>query len=217
MTNQEYEVEIGYRIEELKKYRKEICSLAGKIIGNNLFLEDFFFCASADRCTGLIDGFICMLEQRNLTCVGAMLRLQMDNCLRSYAAFVAQNKNEVVNCIIDGEPINKKKDNLGKNLSDGNLKDRITNEVDPQFKQVYDQASGYIHLSSKAFYQMIDEVKDYRISFQVGNSLPEKRNPVLIEAADAFVHFVELHQKMLRAVADSKQRADEYIQKESEI
>ena len=177
-------------------------------------MEDFFFCASADRCTDLIDGFISMLKQRNLTCVGALLRLQMDNCMKSYAAFVAQDKNDVVHCLIDGEKINKKKDNQGKVLSDAHLKNRIAKELDPCFDQVYEQASGYIHLSSKAFYQMLDSVEDGHINFQVGLDLPIRRNPVLIEAADAFIHFVELQQKMLLAVADSKRRTDAELEKE---
>lgn len=208
MTNEEYAEQIQPIINNLIKQRQEMGNIAKEIIGHNLFIEDLFFCTSADRCTGLIDGFINMLEQRNLTCVGALLRLQMDNCLRTYAAFIAQDKKAVVHCIIDGEQINKQKDNQGKFLSDGHLKDRITKEIDPQFRQVYDQASGYIHLSSKAFYQMIDEIKDNSINFQVGLALPEKRNPVLIEAANAFFHFVKLHQKLLFAVVESKRRTD---------
>lgn len=93
-------------------------------------------------------------------------------------------------------------------LSDGYLKKRITRDLDSQFSQVYDQASGYIHLSSKAFYQMILQVKDSTINFQIGISLPEKMNPVLIEAANAYIHFVKLHQTMLFAVAESKRRTD---------
>ena len=46
------------------------------------------------------------------------------------------------------------------------------------------------------------------IEWQVGIELPEKRNPVLIEAADAFIHFVQLHFRMLEAVAKSKERFD---------
>ena len=76
--------------------------------------EDFFFCTAADRCIRLIDGFIPMLQNRDLTCAGVLLRMQMDNCMRTYAPFIAEDRNAVVNCIIDGNPINKLKDANGK-------------------------------------------------------------------------------------------------------
>lgn len=92
MNNTEYYDVVEKRIERLMELRKQGISLAKGIIGESLFKEDFFFCASADRCLKLIDGFTDMLRKRNLTCVGALLRLQMDNCMRSYAAFIAQKK-----------------------------------------------------------------------------------------------------------------------------
>ena len=92
-------------------------------------------------------------------------------------------------------------------VTDGYLK-RELSKVDTRFTDVYNQASGYIHLSEKAFYQTVVKVEDDSIEWQVGRELPEKRNSVLIEAADAFIHFVKLHFKMLEAVADSKRRVD---------
>lgn len=207
MTNTDYFDMIEKRIVRLMELRKQGISLTKGIIGETLFKEDFFFCASADRCLNLIDGFADMLRKRNLTCVGALLRLQMDNCMRSYAAFIAKDKETVIDCIISGDSINKQLSKDGTKMTDGYLK-RELSKVDTRFADVYNQASGYIHLSEKAFYQTVVKVEDDSIEWQVGRELPEKRNPVLIEAADAFIHFVKLHFKMLEAVADSKRRVD---------
>lgn len=207
MNNNEYAIEIDNRIMILNRTKKECIATAAGIIGNNLFKEDFFFCASADRCINLVDGMIDLLQKRNLTCVGALLRLQMDNCLRTYAAFIANDKDKVVDCIISGNPINKEKDVNGNRLNDGYLKKEL-NKIDPLFENVYNQASGFIHLSSKAFYQTIDACENNKIEFHVGGELSEKRNVNLIEAADAFIHFIQLHIKMLNAVADSKKIYD---------
>lgn len=203
MTNTDYFDMTEKRIVRLMELRKQGISLTKGIIGETLFKEDFFFCASADRCLNLIDGFTDMLRKRNLTCVGALLRLQMDNCMRSYAAFIAKDKETVIDCIISGDSINKQLSKDGTKMTDGYLK-RELSKVDTRFADVYNQASGYIHLSEKAFYQTVVKVEDDSIEWQVGRELPEKRNPVLIEAADAFIHFVKLHFKMLEAVADSK-------------
>lgn len=205
MDNQAYFVTIEQKISGLKELREQGKSLAADIISETFLKEDFFFLASLDRCMNLIDGFICMLQERNLTCAGALLRLQMDNCLRTYAPFVAKDRDAVFDCIITGEPINKLQSNDGKNMSDAYLKTSLA-QYDRNFAKVYDNVCGFIHLSEKAFYQMIEKCEGNKFEFQVGLKLPEKRNPVLIEAADAFIHYVELHFSLLKIIADSKKQ-----------
>lgn len=207
MTNEEYIIQLDPRLEALRKMREQAVSITRGIIGETLLLEDLFFMSSADRCIRLIDGLIPMLATRNLTCAGVLLRMQMDNCMRTYAAFIAEDKNEVIQCIIDGNPIKKLKDKNGNKMVDGYLKDEIT-KIDSKFGTVYDKASGFVHLSEKAFYQTVDKVEDYGIGFLIGEPLPEKRNEPLLECADAYIHFVQLHFKMLNAVVDSKKQYD---------
>lgn len=207
MTNQEYFVVLSPKVETLQNLRNSGKAIAAGIIGQSLLKEDFFFCASMDRSLNLIDGFICMLQNRNLTCAGALLRLQLDNCMRTYAAFIAQDKEAVVDCIISGNRIDKQKSKEGKPLSDAYLREALS-KLDNRFSDVYKQASGFIHLSEKAFYQTVVTCEDFHIEFQIGGTLPEKRNPNLIECLDAFIHFTELHFKMLTAVAESKRRFD---------
>ena len=207
MTNEEYRKALVSRIEQLQAMRKKAVSIAAGIIGENLCMDDLFFCASVDRCIRLIDGFIPMLQERNLTCAGVLLRMQMDNCMRTYAAFIADDRNAAVQCVIDGNPIKNLKDTNGKKMTDGHLKDEIT-KIDSVFSKVYDNASGYVHLSEKAFYQTVEKCADNRLEFQIGQPLPEKRNDPLLESADAYIHFVNLHFKMLQAVVESKGRFD---------
>ena len=93
-----------------------------------------------------------------------------------------------------------------KKLSDGHLKDELS-KLDDKFKTVYDQASGFIHLSEKAFYQtIVGTDTNGMVMMQIGDTLPEKRNEPLIECAEAFLHFIKLHYSMLYPVVDSKMR-----------
>ena len=208
MTNDEYFTKLAPKIEALTALSTEALSLCQGIIGRSLTKEDFYFSASANRCINLITGFIDMLQSRNLTCAGVLLRMQMDNCMRTYAAFIAEDCDEVVDCIIQGGKVSDHKDKNGKRMSDGYLKDELSKQ-DSVFADVYDQASGYVHLSEKAFYQMVASCEDCKVNFYAGPNLLERHNPVLIEAAKAFIHFVKLHFKMLEAVAESKKRFDE--------
>ena len=207
MTNDEYFVELESKVEILTGLSTEALELCKGIIGRSLTKDDFFFSAAANRCINLINGFVAMLQTRNLTCAGVLLRMQMDNCMRTYAAFIAEDRTVVVDCIIHGGRVKDYKDKNGKLMFDGYLKDELT-KWDPVFAQVYDQASGYVHLSDKAFYQMVESCDDSIISLYAGPNLLERHNPALIEAAEAFIHFVKLHFKMLKAVAESKERFD---------
>lgn len=211
MTNEEYFEILPTKIEELLKLRDTGKKYAAGIIGQTLLKEDFFFSASTNRCMNLIDGFIYMLQKRNLTCAGALLRLQLDNCMRTYAAFIAEDKEKVIDCIISGERIDKQKSKDGKSLKDGYLKDELS-KLDPGFSIVYDNTSGYIHLSDKAFYQTVKSCDNEVIEWVIGTTLLERFNPLLIESADAFVHFVQLHYQILSAVVKSKERVDREYQ-----
>lgn len=208
MTNEEYFEALKIINVSFVELRSKGILLVKDIVGENLTQDDLFFCSALDRCLHLMDGLAPMLKARNLTCSGAIVRMQMDNCMRTYAAFIAADKEAVINCLIRGTPIRKEKDEKGNRMTDGYLKDEIT-KIDRTFNQVYDQASGYIHLSEKAFYQTVNEIDDDgKLTIQVGSELPEKRNAPLLECAEAFTHFIILHYKMLTAVAESKQRFD---------
>lgn len=127
--------------------------------------------------------------------------------MRTYAAFIAEDRNAVIRCILDGTPIKSLKDAKGNKMLDGYLKDEVA-KIDPIFSKIYNNASGYVHLSEKAFYQTVDFCDNYEIGIQIGQPIPEKRNALLLEAAAAYIHFVNLHFKMLQAVVESKQRFD---------
>ncbi len=207
MDNETYFYELDSRISQIQNLRKQCASLAQGIIGENLLKEDFFFCAALDRCIQLSEGFIPLLQQRNLTCVGAMLRLQMDNCMRTYAPFTAENKDAVIDCIINGEKIGNQKDLEGNKLTDYNLKNKMS-KFNESFPKVYDQASGFIHLSHKAFYQTVSNVSKCTISCQIGCPLQERFNPKLLEAADAFIHFTKLFYSFLFKIINAKKNFD---------
>lgn len=207
MNNEEYYELLNNEKKTLDELKRQGVELAQGVIGKNLFKDDLFFCATINRCINLIDGFYLLLNTRNLTCAGAILRLQLDNCLRTYAAFIAEDRSKVIECIINGRRIDKEKDTQGHKMTDGYLKEKL-GELDPSIIMIYDNTSGYIHLSDKAFYETVVNCDNNGLGFQIGRELPERRNPVLVEMLGAFIHFIRLHYKMVTAVADSKQRYD---------
>lgn len=78
------------------------------------------------------------------------MRLQLDNCMRTYAAFIAADKDAVIDCVISGNRIDKQKSKDGNLLKDVYLKNELS-KLDTGFSAVYDNTSGYIHFSDRAF------------------------------------------------------------------
>ncbi|MPM18869.1 hypothetical protein SDC9_65286 [bioreactor metagenome] len=62
-------------INSIAQLRKNAINISRVVIGDSLILEDLYFIASIDKCVRVIDGFIPLLQQRNLTCIGALLRM----------------------------------------------------------------------------------------------------------------------------------------------
>lgn len=48
------------------------------------------------------------------------------------------------------------------------------------------------------------EADNYHVEFTIGLPLNEKANVILLEAADAFLHYLQLQNSLLIKVADSK-------------
>lgn len=218
ISNDEYYDKISILEKTLEVLRKKTLSLTAKVVDETLYKEDLYYCAAADRNTHLIDGFVDMLKTRNLTCAGVLLRIQIDTCMRTYAAFIAQDRDALISGMIEGEALNKYLSEEGKNMTDGYLNKRIEQLV-PSFKGVYNKASGYVHMSGPAFFQTVakfnlDGTVAY-VSFQCGSELPERRNWVLLQAADLFIKYVQLFHKMLEALADSKARIEDSFELEN--
>lgn len=103
MDNIEYEKILNTRLHGVSLVRKELIDISKRIIGNSLYMEDLFFTSAIDRSIALLDGLSSMLQSRNLTCAGILLRSQLDNCMRVFAAFIAEDRKNFINNFMDGK------------------------------------------------------------------------------------------------------------------
>ena len=210
---EEYKSKITDISIQIQQYKDEIAVLTDRIVGNDLEKDDFYFLAALDRAIHLIDGFLWMLEKRNITCAGALLRLQIDNCLRVYAPYIAKNREDVINTIIyEDKQLDRSPDNQGKRMNDGRLKNRLAEKY-PEVKSVYEKCSGFIHLSDIAFYQTVNRMDQNGISLSVGGKLPARYNDTLISLAQAYLHFCKIFVDLLLPVAEAKKQIEEMLEK----
>ena len=196
MTNEEFSAFADAKCIELTQLSAAYIQLAKGILGKTLLQHDLYYCANINRAIQLIDGFKMLLKERNLICVSAIVRLQIDNCARTVAPLIAENEQDRIDNI---------KAKGGGNLSDKRLVDFLS-KYDKQIKTVYQSTSGAIHFSEKAFYACVSAPKDreYQITLNIGNPLEEKCNEPLKECAEAFCHYIRFHQSLLSLEADWK-------------
>lgn len=203
-----YQVWLEQTVARQEAARKEGVQLAAAVIGQTLYTEDLYVISLIDKCIRLIDGFKNMLEQRNLTCAGILLRIQIDNCLRTYALYVAADKQEVVNSILDGSiQLNKLKAKDGSRMTDQYLRQQLE-KVDRRFGTVYKESSGYIHHSEKAFYTIASTNEPNIIELDMGHTLPQRFDAILKECAEAFLFFVGIQYILTQPIVESKKRID---------
>lgn len=204
MNVTEYDKEIESLLCELAHINDQAIDIAKGIIGHTILLVDLGFVSLLNRSLQLTDGFISMIKIRNLTCAGALLRLQLDNCMRLYALYIAEDRNIFVKNLMNGEKIDRLKDKDGKQMKDYYLKQELT-KLDTQFSKVYENSSGYIHFSGKAFYQSVSASDNKTINFQVSHDLPEKLNPILLECVHAYIYYLKFFYRLIQGAIDAKE------------
>ena len=207
MTNEKYYDEIKPKLESLEDLKRNATEIGQKVVGESLFKQDLFFCSVLDRFVKLTDGFKILIKNRNLTCSGAMLRLLLDNCMRLYGLSIAENINDAIDIVINGEKFDKIKDLKGNQLKDCYLKEQLT-KFDERFEKVYNSTSGYIHFSDKGFFQSVRARENNIIEVQISPELKEEFNSLLIEGLDAYIYFSTFFLRIFDSIIKNKESYD---------
>lgn len=214
MLNEDYFEELSKRIARFKVLRKEAITLAAGVIGEHLFKEDLFFSSAIGRTVDILDGISNLLETRNLTCAGILVRIQLDNLMRVFAAFIAADRSEFIKKVLKGIPVRKLYDDEGNKMTDYNLRKRISVYC-PEIDDVYVKASGYVHFSDIAIHKSWWGNEEDITHYSVGHPIREEVNPLLLEIADAFIYFVEIEFELYDVLVNSKENADKKLEEQS--
>lgn len=147
----------------LEKQKQIHIEVTGKMIqadNSNIFPLDLMGISVSKRSMSLIKGFIEMIRQENFICAAPMLRMQLDNSLRFYAAFLVENPHELARNFAEGKSIrNFKEKGTNNKLTDRLLVDRLA-EHHPWIDEVYNKMSGYIHLSDLHLFNTLNKIDD---------------------------------------------------------
>lgn len=118
-------------------------------IGNgNVHRMDLYTAAIVNRAISFMRGFALLTTENNYISAIPVIRMQVDNCLRFFAATIVSDFNNFFEHYLNGEHIGNLKDSDGKRMTDSNLVESL-DKIFPGIKILYKNTSGYIHFSNE--------------------------------------------------------------------
>jgi hypothetical protein len=180
---------VSDHVKRLRSYHETHIALGkamAEAYGGTFYNLDILATAVINRSLALLSGFCLLVEAKNFICAAPLVRLQVDNCLRFYAAHLVKNPHDFAIQVLQGVSVRSMKDRHNKSMTDRYLAIKLS-ERHPWVLKLYEEASGYIHLSDKHIFHAVREAKDERtLSFTVGASDIDLPDEVYVEAIKAF-------------------------------
>lgn len=168
--------------------RERVCKI------ESLHIEDLYFMSAIDKSIKLIDSFLFAFDQRNITVLAALTRIQLDCVLRTYATTLVKNSTDFCNKVLyDKTIISRYSDSKGKSLTDKYLCENLGKLLNMDVYDIYSKTSGFIHFSSDSFHNIArahdDEQIELFISKTIRNEDEHTYIRLSIELANDFYFF----------------------------
>lgn len=189
-NDRHFSKDIVDRITFLKNLSQEHLNIVSKLVHadeGKMFGVDLVVFAVLQRSLSLIDGFIALVEHRNVLCAAPLIRLQVDSVMRLYACWLVDDPHSIGLHLLDERPLRKLKSKDGHPLTDHYLHQKLS-EIYPWASRVYQKLSGFIHLSSPHMHAPVKSVGDHIMNISIGLTHTGRTwaEAEIIEAIDAF-------------------------------
>jgi len=186
-------IQLLNNLEKLNYEHLEQGKAIGKAFGGAFYPFDILSFAVLNRSTSLTSGFITLMRKGNFIAAAPLIRIQLDNFLRYAAGWLVTDPHKFAVKILSGEHIRNIKTKEGKKMKDCFLVDEFSKEY-KWIKSVYENTSGYIHLSDKHMLINITELdsKQRAATYKISDKdehMPEKFK---VEAVMAFTEITKL-------------------------
>lgn len=168
--------------------REQVCKI------ESLHIEDLYFMSAIDKSIKLIDSFLFAFDQRNITILAALTRIQMDCVLRTYATTLVEDSTDFCNKVLyDNIIISRYSDSKGKSLTDKYLCENLGKLLKINVYEIYSKTSGFIHFSSDSFHNIARAHDDGKIEIFISKTIRKEDEQTYkrlsIELANDFYFF----------------------------
>lgn len=159
-----------------------------------LYMEDLFFMSAIDKSIKLINNFLFALEEKNITVLATLTRVQMDCVLRTYASTLVKDSTDFCKAVLfDNMPINQMKSADDKKLTDKYLCESLGKYLNQPIYESYKKISGYVHFSSSSFRNIMKASTDSDFSLYISRKNRIEDEMICkthsIELANQFYYF----------------------------
>jgi hypothetical protein len=173
-----------------------------------MFALDILAAAVIKRSMSLCAGFSALVRSHNYACAASLLRLQLDSCLRFFAAFIVEQPHEFASSILKGVPVRKMKDRNGTPMTDRHLIDSLGAEHE-WMPRVYKATSGFIHLSERHILSVFQPgTTEGSVSLRVSEADEEFPEELWLEMAAGFLACTDALFEYLKGWAFTKENPD---------
>lgn len=166
---------------------------------------DLMAMAVMNRAVSNIYAFTTMIRQKNFGIAAAVLRLHLDSLLRLSACWLHERPHELAMLILGGERLDKQKDMHKRLMTDKYLAERLSEKY-PWVLKVYQETSGYVHLSRKHML-LANEVKDQNKHISKISRFDEVGKDQKIEAINCVMEITRIQIGYLKAWNYQKRNA----------
>lgn len=155
-------------LKRLEEFEVDILMIGEKMRLNCIYDLDFIANAVMNRSLSLISGFISLIKDENYLAACHLVRCHLDSLLRFSAVWLVKEPHIFAEEIRNGKRVDLMKDRDGMYMRDSYLKDKLSKEF-PWIKKVYEETSGFIHLSKKhiSASSRIKDVEDKTLEFRI--------------------------------------------------
>jgi hypothetical protein len=188
--------EVEKRIKTLREYENRFYEVYVKIQeanNNAIYIIDLITVGIIKRSVSLLDAFCQLIETKNLLSAVSLVRLHLDSLLRLNAFSLVNDPNEVAYKVIKGDQLNKIKDRNNNYLRDRYLAEEMNKNYDWVLR-VYEETSGFIHLSKKHYFYALTDVIEQDRSALLSISAKDDHitEQIIIEYLEAFKSISDL-------------------------
>lgn len=149
----------------------QLLSIGSKMMNTkckSVYNMDFIIMAIVKRSISISSAIKILVDNFNMTCARALVRMQLDTVLRLSAFWLSKDRNQMAKDVFDGMQINKMKDVDGNKMTDSYLVKKL-GEFFTWIPIVYKFTSGYIHFSERHIFDPIINMneEDKTISLKI--------------------------------------------------
>lgn len=161
---------------------------------SDLYIEDLYFMSVIDKSIKLIDSFLFALEQRNITVLAILTRVQMDCTMRAFATSLVADSSDFCNAVLYEEKrINRLKTLDGTNMTDKYLCKKMGEFLKIPAYEIYEKVCDYVHFSSASFHNIASLNEDGVVAMLIGRKnrteYEHEYQRISFELANIFIYF----------------------------